>query len=140
MKITKLCVVLEKQDFSKQAKLCLQAAVPDSVSISSVALNGLKIVIKGRAEVLFVKHDFKMEFEMAPEKNGSALFLKLKNANAFLNGILKTVFPDMPGLEYSWRDEGIMVSFNQLLRPMGISVARLTDITENRGSVRLSFE
>lgn len=139
MKITKLCAVLERQDFNKQAKQYLKEVVPDSVSISSVALNGLKIVIKGQAKVLMVRQKFEMVFEMSPAKKGDALFLKLKNANSILNGILKTVFPDVPGLDYSWRDEGITISFNRLLRPMGISVAKLESVEVVCGSVRLNF-
>lgn len=139
MKISKLSIVLEKQDFREWATQFLRSAVPDSVSIASVALNGTTIVVKGRAEVLFVKHDFKMEFEMSPAKDGAALFLKLKNANPLMNGILKAVFPDVAGVEYSWCDEGISISINRLLRPMGISIARLTGVADDHGSACLDF-
>ena len=140
MKIAKLSVVLEKRDFREWVTQCLRSVVPDSVAISSVALDGLTILIKGRADVGVIKHDFEAAFEMSPAKDGDALLLKLKKANPLLNGILKAVFPEMSGLDYSWWAGGITISFNQLLRPMGISIAKLTGITPNSGSVVLNFD
>lgn len=142
MKIAKLSVVLEKRDFREWVTQYLRSVVPNSVVISSVALDGLAILIKGRAKVAVVKHDFDFEvvLEMSSAKDGDALFLKLKKANPLLNGILKAVFHDMAGLDYSWWTRGITISFNQLLRPMGISIAKLADIAVDHGSVVLNFD
>lgn len=140
MKISKLSVVLEKRDFRQWVTQYLRSVVPDSVAISSVALEGLAILIKGRAEVGVIKHDFEAAFVMSPAKDGDALLLKLKKASPLLNGILKAVFPELPGLDYSWWAGGITISFNHLLRPMGISIAKLTSIMPNGGSVVLNFD
>lgn len=140
MKISKLSVVLEKRDFREWVTQYLRSVVPNSVAISPVALEGLTILIKGRADVGVIKHNFEAAFEMSPAKDGDALLLKLKKTNPLLNGVLKTVFPERPGLDYSWLAGGITISFNKLLRPMGISIAKLTSITPNRGSVVLNFD